>query len=557
MVDRDKGKKDTPKAGESDALTEPRTAASRKGEDPFDDTTEDLEGEGRYVTNTPKTPVNVNITGGSVDVNLHGTPVGDTDVQGFWEYLRQRTDAISFREYHDFINSVLCGGTTSRGGATTSQGVVDPVQSGLETAVKGFNTATHFRGADAYQLLRLATEAFLLLRCGAISLVEDKSTNPTTFKIKTNTLGSDLMPAPTPPASRFGGTAMTLTALTDKLGAYLGPGSVTIPYIDTIARAYIGSLETPGSPKNSIFCDNIDAKVLQPCFIELIWSYWQEELGLVQAINAISLRFQNKRAAGDRDVLANLETHPLRPLANLLWGYVQDDDHRLTVARRSYEYEHQYGISLLGRAVPKLRAADSRSKFLESFHTLLHQAAVFYDRASNLTVRADAFPLLNALRDVHLVLAEGAHNQFRELPWEARVEMLVQQWLLSRSEIRDFLGGRPAVPYTEEWMRPVDALRNLMGWGDTSVTHFNDLAITGEKIVLSIRFGDWSDRNTTDDDAVGWATFWKPEIQRYIYAYKTVTGVDLSATTTQFNLQIDATPPSVLLQQRIARQRAR
>jgi hypothetical protein len=536
MADKEKGKKDVSRE-ESDRLAVPVAATFETGSGADGGTTAD------HLCTLTNNPLNVNVTGGSVDVNLHGTPVGDTNVQGFWEYLRQRSDAISFREYRSFIEAVLCGG-----GVSVDQGGV------VDKAIHDFHVVPHLRGVDTYQLLRLATEAFLLLRCGAISLVKDKL-NTGKFVIDPDTLAT----ADPPRASRFGGTAMTPSDLTKKLGSYLGTGSVTLPYIGTIAQAYIGIpvADDPKRSPNPIFCDDIDAKVLQPCFLELIWSYWQEELGLVQAINAISLRFQNKRAAGDRDVLANLETHPLRPLANLLWGYVQDDDHRLTVARRSYEYEHQYGISLVGRAVPKLRAADSRSKFLESFHTLLHEAAFFYDRASNLTVRADAFPMLNALRDVHLVLAEGAHNQFRELPWEARVEMLVQQWLLSRSEIREFLGGRPAVPYTEEWMRPVDALRNLMGWGDTSVTHFNDLAITGEKIVLSIRFGAWSDRNVTDDDAIGWATFWKPEIQRYIYAYKTVTGIDLSATTTQTNIQIDATPPSVLLQQRIARQRAR
>jgi hypothetical protein len=475
---------------------------------------------------TSTTPVDVNVKSGAIDVTLHSTRTASTNVQGFWEYLRQKTEAISFNNYSQFIEDVLCQGE-------------DHV--GAEEVLRLRNSISNrIAGVDTYQLLRVATEAFLLLQCGTKLIDKD----------------------PTRSASRFGGTSFDHTTLSKKLSDYLGLNGIT-PYIERIVHAYSdivadGVLVPPlasAQVENPIFCDDIDTKVLQPCFLELIWSYWQEELGLVQAINAISLRFQNKRGPGDRDVLANLETHPLRPVANLLWGYVQDEDHRLTVARRSYEYEHQYGIGLVGRAVPKLRPADSRSKFLESFHTLLHQAAIFYDRSSNLTVRADAFPLLNALREVHLVLAEGAHNQFRELPWEARVEMLVQQWLLSRNEIREFLGGRPAVPYAEDWMRPVDALRRVMGWGDTSVTHFNDLAITGEKIVLSVRFGDWSDRNATDDDATGWAVFWKPEIQRYIHAYQAVTGVDLSATTTQSNRQIDSTPPSVLLQQRMARQR--
>jgi hypothetical protein len=478
------------------------------------------------------------LTNGSFDVTLHGTPTDSSNVQGFWEYMRRRTDAISFTEYSKFIDDMLC-----KGNATGELG---------ESMTK-FQAKARLSGVDTYELLRVATEAFLLLRCGAITVQSDANDYPITVNgnpFLTPTDGSieDYQ------ESRFGGTTFSLKELTTKLAKYLGTNAA-MPYIDRIVSGLDTTLSDKDHPGNPIFCDDIDTKVLQPCFIELIWSYWHEEAAQVQAINAISLRFQNKRGPGDSDPLANLETHPLRPLANLLWGYVQDEDHRLTVARRSYEYEHQYGLSLVGKAVPKHAPADRRSQFLIAFHTLLHQAAIFYDRSANLTVRADAFPLLNALREVHLVLAEGAHNQFRELSWTARVEMLIQQWLLSQREVREFVGGRPAVPYAEEWMRTVDALRRLMGWGDTSISHFHDLALTGEKIVLSIRFGDWSDTTITESDAAGWAVFWRPEIQRYIHAYQAVTGVDLSVATQVTNRQIDATLPSVLLQQRMARQR--
>ncbi|HYR26936.1 MAG TPA: hypothetical protein VEU30_00635, partial [Thermoanaerobaculia bacterium] len=191
--------------------------------------------------------------------------------------------------------------------------------------------------------------------------------------------------------------------------------------------------------------------------------------------------------------------------------------------------------------------------FLQAFHGLLHQASIFFERASNLTVRADGFPLLNALREVHLLLAEGAHNQFRDLTWTARVEMLIQQWLLSRREMHEFLGGRQAVPFVERWMAPIESLRRFLGWGGASITHFRDLAVDGEQILLGIRYGNWSDTND-EEEARGWVQFWKPEIQRYIHSYQAVTGVDLSAAT-QTRRDVDATPPSILLQQRAARQR--
>lgn len=468
-------------------------------------------------------PVDVNLRSGPLDVNLQGTPVASTHVQGFWEYLRQRTDAISFNEYSLFIERVLCEGNPTK-------------EERDAVGVDTFLALKRATGVDTYQLLRSATEAFLLLSSGSLN---------DTSRIGTVDAGS----------TRFGGRTFTQGELETKLTNYISGTEGLLPYIFTVTTGLRPRAAVDSEAKNlPVFCDDLDSKVLEPIFIELLWSYWHEEAMVVQAINALSLRFQNKRPPGERDPLANLETHPLRPMANLLWGYIQDEDHRLTVARRAYEYEHEYGFSLVGRAVPRLRPADRRSKFIESFHTLLHQTAVFYDRSANLTFRADAFPLLNALREVHLVLAEGAHNQFRELPWTSRVEMLIQQWLLSRREVRDFLGGRPAVPYTELWMSSVDSLRRAMGWGDHAATHFNDLAVTGEKIVLSIRYGNWGDRKS-EEDAAGWATFWKPEIQRYIHAYHTVTGVDLSATTNLPTRVIDATPPSVLLQQRIARQR--
>ena len=145
-----------------------------------------------------------------------------------------------------------------------------------------------------------------------------------------------------------------------------------------------------------------------------------------------------------------------------------------------------------------------------------------------MTMRADAFPVLNALREVHLLLAEGAHNQWRDLPWTARQEMLMQEWILARSEFREFLPSRVMVPYPEPWMQRVEAMKRIQGWTDTSVRFFRDLGVFGEQIVLSIRWGDWS--NVTDrSQAANWARVWRQEVQWYIHAYQAVTGVDVSA----------------------------
>jgi hypothetical protein len=270
-------------------------------------------------------------------------------------------------------------------------------------------------------------------------------------------------------------------------------------------------------------------RAANPCMLELIWSYWHEEAMLVQSINAVALRFQNISRDPGRDPLANLELDPLRPLGNLLWGYLQDEPSRLSVVRRAYEYDHHYGLRLVGRAVPAtMRPADTRARFMAAFHDLLYRASLFFKEDDNRTIAADAFPVLNALRELHYVLAEGAHNQFGDLPTQARGEMLMQQWLLARPEMREFLRGRVSVPYPEAWMDRVDVMKGLQGWSDVSVIHYSDLARHGEQLLLSVRYGNWSVVNSAVN-AANWARAWRDAIQRYVHAYRVVTGLDLSA----------------------------
>jgi hypothetical protein len=382
----------------------------------------------------------------------------------------------------------------------------------------------------AYELLKTATEIYLLIECG---VVLNKSFDGPDFdpESETNRIGEHL----------------TVAELKSRLNMYFVSGR--LPYLDRVVNAVFPD---GNSHARSIFCPGaLSSRVNSPCMLELIWSYWHEEGMLVQSMNAISRRFQNVRGPGDRDPLAHLEIDPLRPLNNLLWGYIQDEQNLLTVKRRAYEYDHHYGLRLHGKAVPPLRAADSRSKFLEGFHNLLHVASVFFKEDNDTTVIADGFPLLNALREVHLVLAQGAHNQFGDLPWTARAEMLVQQWLLSQPQMRDFLQSRPMVPYKEPWMAQVDTMKTLQGWSDVTVTHFRDLGTYGEQILLTVRYGDWIDVND-EDSAKNWARYWRPEIQSYIHAYRTVTGVDLTNPDT-----VDYTMPTLLLQKRLTLQRTR
>ena len=138
-----------------------------------------------------------------------------------------------------------------------------------------------------------------------------------------------------------------------------------------------------------------------------------------------------------------MDIDPLRPLNNLLWGYLQDQQHRLSTRRRAYEYDHHYGLVLASMPGPPVRGADSRSRFIEAFHNLLSLCWEFYRQDDDTTVIADGFSVLNALKETHLLLTAGAHNQYGDLPWTARHEMLMQQWILARPEVREFLPTRP------------------------------------------------------------------------------------------------------------------
>ena len=460
--------------------------------------------------------VNFESQGPALQVDTHMQRAGYDNPAALplWVAIDRHTENVSFNRFQGFVDRVFCGrDDTPLVGSR-----------GLDELMVELRDRKRNPSLSSYELLMRTAEAFLLTQAGVWKISD---TNPprevlrAVVEIHGSTPAGRPEPArPTVPreALRLSEREMTFDELNGQLGTFLGTDVNN--YLQTVLAANYEEGRVSVSPFCPAYLDPTG-----PYLLELIWSYWMEEAMLAQAIAAINLRFQNVRRPG-RDPLLDLTLDPLRPLNNFLWGYIQNETKHLSVARRSYEYNHQYGFGLYGKAVPGMRAADPRVNFLSSFHNLLRQCALFYREDADTTVIADAFPVLNALKDLNLVLSQGAENQFRDLPWQARAEMLVQQWLLARPEMREFLHARPMVAYPEAWMPRLDALRQRMGWGTTSVTHFRDLARFGERILLSVRYGSWS--SVSDQDvARTWARYWKPEIQGYIYAYQTVTGVDL------------------------------
>jgi hypothetical protein len=515
------------------------------------DTTE--HGRGQRAQDRATIPIELQLRpvfrGPSLPVVLNRSASQETGDTVLSPIIRGSTGLLGFTEYSEFVDTVMCEGPASNSLSSAARS---------ELARMGRRRGTPFPGVDAYQLLKVATEVYVMLNCGVLTDL---------------TFSDDIVAAFNQRHGRSGRQqaldtiwARYLEDVNGILPASGTPRTVkTLPYLAAIRRRLKDVPITPNGPapkdlndpNEGGVCDGImEKKLTRPCFFELIWSYWHEEGMLVQSMNAIAVRFQNQRVS-DHDPLAQLDIDPLRPLSNLLWGYIQDEQHRLTVARRNYEYDHHYGLTLQGKAVPVLRSADSRSKFLEAFHNLLHAALLFYDQDDDTTIKADGFSVLNGLKETHLLLTEGMHNQFGDLPSNARIEMLMQQWILARPEMREFIGGRTMVNYTEEWMDRVDTMKKLQGWTDVSVTYFNELARFGEQLLLSIRYGEWN-AVVEPESAANWAREWRAEVKQYVHAYRAATGVDLSPGQVDQRLAADRyAQPSVHLRKRLNDQRQR
>jgi hypothetical protein len=470
-------------------------------------------------------------------VSMRRAYVPPTSDQALWTVIRKSANALSFDNYQKYMEIILCGERISEG---VDGGELEQKRKAVKHRLR-----LPFPDTDAYRQLKVATEVFMMVNCGVNVGDPRFDLDPEELEAERrryydlNLQGNDIEEYWTQllePITTESGTKYTLPYL-----ALIRKKLSDVPVLSPNKRSRSFQIQ---EEEAAVECLGIlMRKLTQPCLLELIWSYWHEEGMLVQAMNAITWRFQNRRGPMERDPLAFLEIDPLRPLNNFLWGYIQDEQHRLTVVRRAYEYDHHYGLPLLGKAVPPVRGADSRTRFLEGFHHLLHLCSMFFKEDDDTTVVADGFPVLNALKEVHMLLTQGQHNQYGDLPWTARQEMLMQEWFLARPEMREFLPSRTMVDYPEPWMDRVETMKTLQGWTDSSVLHFRDLGVFGEQILLGIRFGAWPSV-IEPQQAANWARYWRPEVQGYVHAYRAVTGMDL---TNGF----DATPPAILLRRRL------
>jgi hypothetical protein len=438
--------------------------------------------------------------GDDLSVTLRRPTPPPTADQALWVSIRNSTNLLGFENYTDFIDQVGCSDRADfRRGFGFGGGAATPRS----------HIALAFPGVERYRLIKAATEVFLMLNCrtdrgdfGGVDLAEESARLERTVDVIE--LEAEFR--------------RLLVAVPDGAGDPLK----VLPYLGLIRRK-LGDVPVIEQDDDHIsLCFGILAeKLTHPCFIELIWSYWMEKAGLTWTLDAISRRFQNRPPAyPGRDPLASMDIDPLRPLNNILWGFVRDEPNRLTAGQRNLEYAHSYGVQT---KQPSRRVSDNRNRFMAAFHNLLAECHDFYEQSDNTVIIPNGFNVLNGLKETHLLLTQGAHNMYGDLPSAARQEMLMTQYLLGRPEVREFLPSRIMVDQPEAWMDAVDVMNRIQGWSDVSALHYRDLAVFGEQLLLSIRFGDWagvSDANR----AAHWATYFRQEVQQYCHSLGAVQG---------------------------------
>src|SRR5688572_24188496 len=293
-------------------------------------------------------------SGDGVSVSMRRAAVAATVDQPLWVTIRASTRALGFDNYIRFTDRVLCDGDDRLGSRR-----IGSRETRRELRRTDRRTALPFPNVDRYRLLKAATEVFIMINCrtdhGDFSTVD---LDEESARLNRNVRRGDL-------EAQF---RRYLVETPDGRGGELD----VLPYLGLVRRK-LGDVPVVGrgaDDDDAAVCYGILAeKLTNPCFLELIHSYWLERSGLVSTMNAINWRFQNRAPAyPGRDPLAGLDVDPLRPLNNILWGWAQDEQHRLTAVRRDNEYQHLYGLSLGG---PGRRVADARSRFMGAFHSLL------------------------------------------------------------------------------------------------------------------------------------------------------------------------------------------
>ena len=214
--------------------------------------------------------------GDDVAVTLKRTAVPPTSDQALWVAIRNSTNAIGFNRYSAFLEVVLCGESPE---AATAGSRSAPRRHQLRKVKR--RTALPFPNVDRYRLLKAATEVFLMVHCGVdlddfsgVDLNEESRRLNRT--VQTGDLEAEMREY--------------LTRVSAGEGDFLD----VLPYLGLIRLqlrdvAIVGADgdDDDAAPRSATGI--IAERLTNPCFLELLWSYWHDEGNLVQTINAITL----------------------------------------------------------------------------------------------------------------------------------------------------------------------------------------------------------------------------------------------------------------------------
>lgn len=465
----------------------------------------------------------------TVKVGLQRHQVDLQDASALDIAIRNATEAIDPDEHAKFIDEVLCQGEWNVAVERPSY------EQDLHGRYSGQLPRPDIYGPDAWNILMLATKIFLLLRAGVvrktqngIELIDQESWD--------QQKDEELL-----------GHSLTEQSLGELLKRYFGQQEVILPYYNQIVE------NLPSSTVGSPYCKTVLLERLRfPAAMELMFDYWLILGGVRGAMNGIVRRFINLHGPTDVDPLANFETSPLQPLSLLLGGYVQTEYQRLPLSRFDLEAQHQYGFTLGRKVVNRLRPADARFKFRFAFHDLLTAASRYYQESANTTIIPDTYPLFLKMQQVNQLLAESSGNNWLEVTFQSRAEMLSILWLMSRPEMTRFLHGRP-MESQKPWEQVINDYNRLHGVEDTSIIHYHKLAKYGEQICLMLRLQAWNHPKVTPEYAKATLDYWRFAFKGYMNSYQAVTGVDLTADATDARDAEDRhRQPSALIERRLA-----
>lgn len=467
---------------------------------------------------------------GSTKVTLKSETTPYTKDQIIWVAIRKGAKNASYVGFEDFVRNKLCAAPNAN--IPIINATLSPIREG----------ANSYAWQHTYPFIKAAATLYL-----EQSKLEDAFDQPFVSE-EMRRLGDPNIT-----------TGQLMLDLKDHLQQIVGSDGLTLPYLNGVIERVVSNLVniTASSRTNCPTWSFIKHRLESPPMYDLIWNYWMSLAGLTETMNAVVdcyRRKSNERTALLSDVRFDL----LRPIGNLLSGYARDTEIPITHEEYLVELQAQYGLVLPEHAGLDIQPTQTDTSFLGALHNVIGGSGKLLRDRLNKTLSIDTHSLGRTLGNMNVRLAMGAHNQLWEVTRRIRRDMLVQQWILSRPEVTEFLRVPAMVDMKEGWMSALAAYRdrkNQQSWstarsgnygnvsGNSSqsalvVQQFHRLACKSEIMVLGARWGGWSDEDLVGKSAEGWLNEVQHDIKDYISDYREVTRL--------VNLDVETADPQAL-----------